>query len=162
MRHFHRTYRTFVDERGVTAASELGQQWAAERQNELDAGTIDAIVQALTVHAAPCDAARRCLDSFERNRVRMRSPEFEAEGLCPSTGGVESGCTVTIGHRLKRSAMPWGLRGTNAISALQPAQRSLRGRLSTTRPGQPGCVMRFASRSCRAPERRTVPRAGHL
>jgi hypothetical protein len=62
----------------VKADSELGQQWAAERQNELDAGTIDASVQALTVHAAPCDATRRCLGSFERTRVRRRDPECEA------------------------------------------------------------------------------------
>jgi hypothetical protein len=124
MRHFHRTDRTVVDESGVKADSELGQPWAAERQNELDAGTIDAIVQALKVHVAPCDAARRCLGSFERNRVRMRYPEFEAQGLWTSTGGVESGCNVTIGHRLKRSAMPWGLRGANAISALHCNQLS--------------------------------------
>jgi len=106
------------------ANSELGQQWAAERHNELDAGNVDAIVQALKVHARACDPARRCVGYFTRNRARMRYPEFEAQGLCTSTGVVESGCNVAIGHRLKRSAMHWGLRGANAIIALRCNQLS--------------------------------------
>jgi hypothetical protein len=104
--------------------SELGQQWADERHTELDAGNIDAIVQALKVHASVCDPARRCVGYMERNRKRMRYPEFEAQGLCTSTGVVESGCNVAIGHRLKRSAMHWGLRGADAIIALRCNQLS--------------------------------------
>jgi hypothetical protein len=106
--------------------SELGQQWAAERHNELDAGNVDAIVRALKVHASACDPARRCMGYVARNRERMRYPEFEAQGLCTSTGVVESGCNVAIGHRLKRSAMHWGLRGANAIIALRCNQLSAR------------------------------------
>ena len=104
--------------------SELGQQWADERGDELDAGNVDAILAALTVHASACAAARRCVGYFKRNRQRMRYPDFEAQGLCTSTGVVESGCNVAIGHRLKRSAMHWGLRGANAIIALRCNQLS--------------------------------------
>lgn len=105
-------------------ASALGQQWADERKTELDAGNVDAIIAALKVHASACAAARRCVGYFKRNRHRMRYPEFEAQGLCTSTGVVESGCNVAIGHRLKRSAMHWGLRGANAIIALRCNQLS--------------------------------------
>ncbi len=106
------------------ADSALGQQWVEERHEDLDAGNVDAIVRALQVHAPACDAARRCVGYFQRNRERMRYPAFEAQGLCTSTGVVESGCNVAIGHRLKRSAMHWGLRGANAIIALRCNQLS--------------------------------------
>jgi hypothetical protein len=105
-------------------SSELGKQWATERHRELDAGDIDSILRALQVHAAACAEARRCMGYIERNRERMRYPEFEAQGLCTSTGVVESGCNVAIGHRLKRSAMHWGVRGANAIIALRCNQLS--------------------------------------
>lgn len=104
--------------------SELGEQWAAARHTELDAGNIAAILQALKVHASVCAEARKCVGYVERNRERMRYPEFEAQGLCTSTGVVESGCNVAIGHRLKRSAMHWGVRGANAIIALRCNQLS--------------------------------------
>ncbi len=100
------------------------EQWADERKNELDAGNADAIIAALKVHAPACKAARRGVGYFKRNRERMRYPDFEAQGLCTSTGVVESGCNVAIGHRLKRSAMHWGLRGANAIIALRCNQLS--------------------------------------
>jgi hypothetical protein len=104
--------------------SELGKQWAAERHTELDAGNSDALVHALKAHTAACAEARRCAAYVERNRERMRYPQFEAQGLCTSTGVVESGCNVAIGHRLKRSAMHWGVRGANAIIALRCNQLS--------------------------------------
>lgn len=106
------------------ADSKLGKPWAAERHSELDAGNIDGLLRALKTHAAACSEARRCVGYIERNRERMRYPEFQARGLCTSTGVVESGCNVAIGHRLKRSAMHWGVRGANAIIALRCNQLS--------------------------------------
>ena len=105
-------------------ASKLGQQWAAERHQELDAGNIAALLHALKPHASACAEARKCVGYIERNHQRMRYPQFEAQGLCTSTGVVESGCNVAIGHRLKRSAMHWGVRGANAIIALRCNQLS--------------------------------------
>ena len=49
----------------------------------------------------------------------MRYPEFRAQGLCVSTGIVESGCKVAIGTRLKRSGMHWTVAGADAIIALR-------------------------------------------
>jgi hypothetical protein len=101
------------------AGSDLGEQWAKQRRDELDEGKIDALLAALRVHAATHDEARKCLDYVTRNRHRMRYPEFRARGLCVSTGVVEAGCKVAIGTRLKRAGMHWTVAGADAIIALR-------------------------------------------
>jgi len=107
---------------GVT--SELGRKWAHQRHVELDAGNLAAVVRALETHAPAHDEARKCGEYLQRNRHRMRYPEFEAQGLCTSTGVVEAGCKVAIGTRLKRAGMHWTLQGANAIIALRCAKLS--------------------------------------
>ncbi|MBI2889870.1 MAG: hypothetical protein HYY13_03690 [Nitrospirae bacterium] len=99
--------------------SHVGAQWAEQRHDELDKGEMDALLQALRVHADATDAARQCLDYVTRNRSRMRYPEFRAHGLCVSTGVVEAGCKVASGTRLKRAGMHWTVAGADAIIALR-------------------------------------------
>ncbi len=99
--------------------SDLGRQWAKRRHDELDEGTLDALLQALRIHAETTDEARKCLDYVTKNRSRMNYPKFRAEGLCVSSGVVEAGCKVAIGTRLKRAGMHWTLAGANAIIALR-------------------------------------------
>jgi hypothetical protein len=99
--------------------SDLGTEWATQRQAELDAGHIDALLAALSVHAPQVHEARTCRDYIDKNRQRMRYPEFHAHGLCTSSGVVEAGCGVAIGNRLKRNGMHWTTRGANAIIALR-------------------------------------------
>ena len=101
------------------AGSDLGQQWARARHDELDAGEIDAVLTALRGHAPPDDEARKCIDYVERNRARMDYPAFRAAGLCTSTGVVEAGCKVAIGTRCKRAGMHWTVAGADAIIALR-------------------------------------------
>ena len=101
------------------AGSDLAQQWASERHDELDAGDIDAILHALRVHSPKDDEARKCIDYVERNCERMRYPKFRAAGLCTSTGVVEAGCKVAIGTRCKRAGMHWTVAGVDAIIALR-------------------------------------------
>lgn len=101
------------------AGSDLAQQWGHERHDELDAGDIDAILNSLRLHSPKDDEARKCIDYVERNRERMRYPEFRAAGLCTSTGVVEAGCKVAIGTRCKRAGMHWTVAGVNAIIALR-------------------------------------------
>ena len=110
------------------ADSALGRDWAAERHAELDRGDLDALLDALRVHQATEPEARRCLDYVDRNRHRMRYPDFHRRGLCTSTGVLEAGCKVVVATRLKRSGMHWTLRGANAILALRCAKLS--GRLA--------------------------------
>ena len=99
--------------------SDLGRQWAKQRHDELDEGKLDALLQALRVHAEHNDEARKCLDYVTRNQNRMRYLDFRAQGLCVSSGVVEAGCKVAIGTRLKRAGMHWTVAGANAIAALR-------------------------------------------
>jgi len=99
--------------------SEPGQQWARARHDELDAGQLAAVLRALQPHAGTNDEARKCGEYIERNRERMRYPEFKAAGLCTSTGVVEAGCKVAIGTRCKRAGMHWTMAGVDAIIALR-------------------------------------------
>ena len=105
------------------ASSDLGEQWAKKRRDELDEGKIDAILAALRVHAQANEEARKCLDYVTRNRQRMRYPELRAQGLCVSTGVVEAGCK-RIGTRCKRAGMHWTVAGADAIIALRCCQLS--------------------------------------
>ncbi len=101
------------------ANSDLAVAWARQRHDELDDGKIDDILAALAPHAGACEDARTCVGYIETNRLRMRYPEFHAQGLCTSTGVVEAGCKVAIGTRLKRTGMHWTVAGANAIIALR-------------------------------------------
>ncbi len=101
------------------AGSDLGEQWAKQRRDEIDDGKIDAVLAALRIHADANDEARKCLGYVTDNRHRMRYPEFRAQGLCTSTGVVEAGCKTAIGVRLKRAGMHWIVTGADAIIALR-------------------------------------------
>ena len=101
------------------AGSDLAEQWAKQRRDELDEGKIDAVLAALRVHADAHDEARKCLNRIARNQRRMRYPEFRAQGLCVSSGVVEAGCKRVIGTRLKRAGMHWTVAGADAIIALR-------------------------------------------
>ncbi len=99
--------------------SEAARRWAQRRHQELDAGRWRNLVTALARHAPRSPEARNCLQYLERNRHRMRYPEFHAQHLCTSSGVLEAACKVVIGARLKRSGMHWTERGSNAIIGLR-------------------------------------------
>ena len=106
--------------------SRQAHQWAEQRHQELDAGQLQRLGQALRGHATRCEEARKCADYIQRNEHRMRYPAFHAQGWCTSSGVVEAGCKVTVGTRLKRAGMHWTLRGANAIIALRCCRLSAR------------------------------------
>jgi hypothetical protein len=106
------------------ADSPQAQQWARRRHAELDAGRFPDLLRAVRRHADTCDEARKCFQYLHRNRDRMRYPQFEAQGLCTSTGVVEAGCKVVVATRLKRAGMHWTIRGSNAIIALRCSRLS--------------------------------------
>ena len=101
------------------AGSDLGDQWARQRYDELDGGAIEALLCALRVHSPTDEEARKCVDYIESNRARMRYAEFRVAGLCTSTGVVEAGCKTAIGVRCKRAGMHWTVAGADAIIALR-------------------------------------------
>ncbi|MBA3716282.1 MAG: UPF0236 family protein, partial [Pyrinomonadaceae bacterium] len=98
--------------------------WAERRHEELDSGRFTDLLRAVRRHADRHDEARQCFQYLHRNRDRMRYPQFEAEGLCTSSGVVEAGCKLTIGTRLKRAGMHWTVSGANAIIALRCSRLS--------------------------------------
>ena len=106
------------------ASSPKAKAWAARRHEELDSGRFADLLKAVRRHADGVEEARQCFQYLHRNRERMRYPQFEAEGLCTSSGVVEAGCKVVIGARLKRSGMHWTVRGSNAIIALRCSKLS--------------------------------------
>lgn len=101
------------------ANSQLREQWAHRRRTELDDGHIDKILKALRRHSTKNKEARNCVEYIERNRERMRYPEFRKAGLCTSTGVVEAGCKLAIATRCKRAGMHWTVHGVDAIIALR-------------------------------------------
>jgi Uncharacterised protein family (UPF0236) len=98
--------------------------WAERRHEELDSGRFPDLLRAVRRHADQHDEARQCFQYLHRNRDRMRYPQFEAEGLCTSSGVVEAGCKLAIGTRLKRAGMHWTVSGANAIIALRCSRLS--------------------------------------
>ena len=106
------------------AGTDLAEQWAKLRRDQLDAGKIDDLLAALASHVQASETARKCFDYITRNRQRMRYPEFRAQGLCVGSGVVEAGCKTVIGTRCKRAGMHWTVAGADAIIALRCCQLS--------------------------------------
>ena len=92
--------------------------WADARCDDLEQGRIDGLLATLRAHADSCEEAAKCANYIDKNRSRMRYPEFRAQGLCVGSGVVEAGCRTVVG-RLKRSGMYWTVDGANAILALR-------------------------------------------
>jgi len=101
------------------AGTDLAREWCRQRCEEMDAGKLDTLIQAMAAHAGRSEVARTCAGYFSTNRVRMDYPTFEAMGLCVGSGVVEAGCKTAIGARLKRAGMHWTEPGANAIAALR-------------------------------------------
>ena len=104
--------------------SSEGKIWIQARYDELDAGRLKSLVEALHGHAGRYKEARECIHYIGNNRHRMRYPKFHQQGCCTSTGVVEAGCKVVVGTRLKRAGMHWTVKGANAIIALRCSKLS--------------------------------------
>ena len=99
------------------------KRWMLRHQPKLDDGKIEKLVHFLrSLYPASADLADeipREADYFDRNRARMRYPEFRARHLFVGSGVIEAGCKTVIGSRLKQSGMFWTVRGANSILALR-------------------------------------------
>ena len=91
-------------------------------------GRIDAVINELRSTPTQNQEIREFLvsqaDYFERNKPRMRYPEFRTRGLFIGSGVIEAGCKTVIGARLKQSGMFWTVRGANALIALRCSRLS--------------------------------------
>ena len=96
---------------------DLAAAWAHARSAELEAGRIGTVLAALRRRSG--EEAHAAVGYFQNNRHRMRYARFRRQGLCVSSGVVESGCKQVVGNRLKRGGMHWTGDGGNAIIALK-------------------------------------------
>ncbi len=102
--------------------SDLTRQWAKQRLEELDRGDIETLVAVFSQHQEAAEA----VGYFDRNRQRMRYASFQEQGLCVSSGAVESACKNVVGARLKQAGMHWSVSGADAILALRCCIKSQR------------------------------------
>jgi hypothetical protein len=97
------------------------------KQNQLDNGKIEKLVASLhALERCHPDLAKILqieANYFERNKERMRYPQFRKRGFFVGSGVIEAGCKTIIG-RLKQSGMFWTVRGANTIIALRCCQLS--------------------------------------
>ena len=68
--------------------------------------------------------ARREISYFEENEDRMRYARFKVQGYFVGSGVIEAGCKTIVAQRLKRSAVEWTVRGSNAIIAMRCTELS--------------------------------------
>ncbi len=97
--------------------TDMAEQWARKRREDLDEGRIDDVIAALKSHAERHEEARKNVEFFSNNRTRMDYPKFTAMGLVVASGVVEGGCKNIVGARLKQGGMRWTVKGANAIIA---------------------------------------------
>ncbi len=101
--------------------------WLAGRSAELDAGNIQAIIDAAScyplagVKAAELDTK---LGYFRNNAHRMRYADYRRLGMFTGSGAIEGGIKAVICQRAKQAGMHWTAEGAADIIALRCQQAS--------------------------------------
>jgi hypothetical protein len=98
------------------------QQWLASRSEELDAGNIQAIIDAASCYPlAGVKAAElnKKLGYFRRNAHRMRYADFKKLGMFIGSGAIEGGIKAIVVQRAKQAGMHWTTQGAADIIALR-------------------------------------------
>jgi hypothetical protein len=102
-------------------------QWLASRSEELDAGNIDAIIDAASryplagVKAAELDTK---LGYFRHNAHRMRYADYRKLGMFIGSGAIEGGIKAIVVQRAKQAGMHWTTNGAADIIALRTQHAS--------------------------------------
>ena len=97
-------------------------QWLADRSEELDAGNIDAIIEAATaypLHGVKADDLEKKLHYFQHNAHRMRYADFKKLGMFIGSGTIEGGIKAIVVQRAKQAGMHWTTDGAADIIALR-------------------------------------------
>ncbi len=97
-------------------------QWLAGRNTELDAGNIQAIIEAASAY--PLDGIKasdleRKLGYFRNNAHRMRYGDFKDLGMFIGSGAIEGAIRAIVVQRAKQSGMHWTVDGAADIIALR-------------------------------------------
>jgi hypothetical protein len=119
-------------------------QWLAARSDELDAGNIQAIIEAARgyhLDGIKADDLDKKLGYFERNAHRMRYAHFKKLGMFIGSGAIEGGCKAIVVQRAKQAGMHWTVAGAADIIALRCQHASGRwDELWTASPACPGAM----------------------
>jgi hypothetical protein len=97
-------------------------QWLDDRSAELDAGDIDAIIEAATAYplaGVKATDLERKLGYFRNNAHRMRYQHFRDLGMFIGSGAIEGGIKAIVVQRAKQSGMHWTTEGAADIIALR-------------------------------------------
>lgn len=105
-----------------------GRAWAEAGCSLLVQGQIEALVQAIqALPAVPPEPGEtrsvpeKAVDYFTTNALRMRYPEFRAQGMHVGSGIAEAACKTVVSNRAKRAGMRWTPAGLDAILPLRTA-----------------------------------------
>jgi hypothetical protein len=119
--------------------------WLSKRLEELDAGNVEAIIDAARayplsgVKAAELD---KKIGYFERNTHRMRYQHFRDLGMFIGSGAIEGGIKAIVVQRAKQAGMHWTTDGAADIIALRTQHAS--GRWEELWPASGGPGLRAA------------------
>jgi hypothetical protein len=111
-------------------------QWLHDRLADLDAGNIEAIIDAAQIYPLAgviADDTQKELNYFRANTHRMRYRRFKALGMFIGSGAIESACKSIVAARAKQSGMHWTVDGADSIIMLRCQHAS--GRWDDLRTG---------------------------
>jgi hypothetical protein len=97
-------------------------QWLKDRLADLDAGNIEAIIDAATIYPLQgviADSTEKELNYFRTNTHRMRYRRFKALGMFVGSGAIEASCKTIVAARAKGSGMHWTVQGADSIIMLR-------------------------------------------
>ncbi len=110
--------------------SAAAEAWVKERKDELWAGRIPAVRDALRQLRSRRKGAKdelRLLKQYLRTHgERMRYQAFREQGAPVGSGTVESACKNVVGSRMKRGGMRWKVERAEGVLALRCALLSER------------------------------------
>jgi hypothetical protein len=101
--------------------------WLAGRSDELDAGNIDAIIEAASCYplaGVKAEELDKKLGYFRNNAHRMRYADFKTLGMFTGSGAIEGGIKAIVCQRAKQAGMHWTTEGAADIIALRCQQAS--------------------------------------
>ncbi|MGB6456571.1 MAG: ISKra4 family transposase [Streptosporangiaceae bacterium] len=102
-------------------------RWLAARSEELDAGNIQAIIDAASCYPLTGLKATELdtkLGYFQRNAHRMRYADFRQLSMFTGSGAIEGAIKAVVVQRAKQSGMHWTVEGAADIIALRCQQAS--------------------------------------
>ena len=103
----------------IFTSSTSRSQWVDHQHQALREGQLDQVIEEVTNKASGRrasirEAAARLVGYLDRNRYRMKYPEYRAKGYCIGSGAIESAMSTVVQQRCKLVGQRW----TNQVGAV--------------------------------------------